>query len=48
MMPELDQPIGRHRWDPPAEIETLTATEATPSTGADDVPDMPVQTDLAD
>ncbi|HZM83859.1 MAG TPA: hypothetical protein VFC19_49715 [Candidatus Limnocylindrales bacterium] len=47
MMPELDQPFGQRRWDPPAEIETLTATKATPSVG-DDVPDIPVQADLAD
>lgn len=48
MMPELDQPFGRRRWDPLAEMETLTATEATPSAGGEDVPAMPVQTDLAD
>lgn len=47
MMPKLDQPFGRRRWDPLAEIETLAATEATPSAG-DEVPDIPVQADLAD
>ncbi|HEX6683270.1 MAG TPA: hypothetical protein VF062_10765 [Candidatus Limnocylindrales bacterium] len=48
MMPDLDQPFGRRRWDPLAEIETLAATEATPSAGGEDVPAMLVQTDLKD
>lgn len=47
-MPELDQPFGRRRWDPLAEAETSTATEAIPSDDGEDAPAMPTQTDFAD
>jgi hypothetical protein len=42
MMPELDQPFGRHRWDPLAEIEALGAEDAPPATGT--AQDAPTQT----
>jgi hypothetical protein len=39
MMPELDQPFGRHRWDPVAEIETLITKDTAPITrGGEDPP----------
>jgi hypothetical protein len=38
MMPELDEPFGRHRWDPLADIEALAAKDATPAPSGEDVP----------
>jgi hypothetical protein len=38
MTPELDQPFGRHRWDPPAGTEASMTNDATPATGSEDNP----------
>jgi len=35
MTPELDQPFGRRRWDPLADIDALTTTDVTPATGGE-------------
>jgi hypothetical protein len=48
MMPELDQPFGRHRWDPLAEIETLMTTDVTAATSDEDMPAIPAQADVTD
>ena len=43
MMPELDQPFGRHRWDPLAEIEALVAKDepTAAADGQDALPQTP-------
>jgi hypothetical protein len=41
MMPERDQPFGRHRWDPPAGFEALATKDLTSATGGDERPAAP-------